>query len=86
MRVSQVRLSEEPQGHNVPGPHSCPLCQQTTLERILGDVEMAAKIKGDGEDAANGIVAYRCTLNGHIFFVRQDDIDEHFADEISCSG
>ena len=58
----------------MPSPHFCPICELDSIERILEDVQIAAKIKGAAENVVNGIVAYRCTQHGHIFFVRYSDV------------
>jgi hypothetical protein len=51
----------------------CPLCTRAELERLLERVTITAKI--DRENTAGGILAYRCTENGHIFFVRVADVE-----------
>ena len=55
-------------------PLSCPMCSRHTLERVLEDVMMSAKLPC-GEQKVGGIKAYRCTENGHVFFVRTTDVE-----------
>ena len=57
-------------------PRICPVCELETIERILDDVQIAAKIDGKGENVSHGVIAYRCTQNGHIFFLRHSDVTE----------
>jgi len=56
-------------------PNICPVCELDSIERILEDVQIAAQITGSGENVSHGIVAYRCTQNGHIFFLRRSDVN-----------
>jgi len=54
-------------------PIMCPFCTQYTLEPLLKHITLTARI--DGDSVVSGVMAYRCTENGHIFFVRKLDVD-----------
>lgn len=55
-------------------PMACPICELKTIERVFENVTLSAKINGDR--TVGGIVAYRCTIYGHIFFVRAADVEQ----------
>jgi uncharacterized Zn finger protein len=56
---------------------TCPVCGRTTVEQLLREVQISAKV--DGETPVGGLQMYRCTELGHIFFVRARDIEESAA-------
>lgn len=55
---------------------ACPICKLQTIERLLPDVQISARI--DGERVVGGVAAYRCLTNGHIFFVREANLERFF--------
>jgi hypothetical protein len=54
-------------------PILCPLCTRYSLERLFDQVRLTARI--GGESLVSGILAFRCTENSHVFFVRQMDVE-----------
>jgi len=54
-------------------PLACPICTRRTLEQVLHAVCMTFRV--DGEHSVGGLMAYRCTENGHVFFVRTSDVE-----------
>ena len=54
-------------------PILCPVCTRSTLEPILQKVILKAKIHD--EHIVGGLLAYRCTEFGHVFFVRKADME-----------
>ena len=55
------------------GPVACPVCGLTAVERIFRDFSMT--VKGPIEErTVNGLAAYICRVNGHVFFVRFCDL------------
>jgi hypothetical protein len=59
----------------MPNPNICPVCELDSIEHILEGVQIVAKVNGAGENVAHGIVVYRCTQKGHIFFLRISDVN-----------
>ena len=55
-------------------PMACPICDLKTIDRIFENVTLSAKVNGDR--TVGGIVAYRCTVYDHIFFVRASDVEQ----------
>lgn len=53
-------------------PHCCPICNDFTVETILQDYAVTAKIKGEDWNV-NALAAFKCR-NGHIFFLRRSDL------------
>ena len=49
-------------------PVFCPICTRSTLEAILQQVRIQAQI--DGDRIVGGVLAYKCTEFGQVFFVR----------------
>ena len=58
-------------------PLSCPMCNRRTIERVLDNVLISAKV--NAETSVGGMMAYHCTENGHIFFVRTKDVEEELS-------
>ena len=54
-------------------PVLCPLCMLPTLERLLANAEITAKV--DHENRDHSIVAYRCTEYNHLFFLPNNDLN-----------
>jgi hypothetical protein len=54
-------------------PVLCPICTRSSLEEIFQNVSMEAKI--DGDRVVGGLMAFRCTEFGHVFFVRRADVE-----------
>jgi hypothetical protein len=54
-------------------PFGCPICGLSTVERVFADFTMV--VKGPTEDkTVRALAAFICTVHGHIFFVRQQDL------------
>jgi hypothetical protein len=53
-------------------PVLCPICTRSTLEPIFEEVKIKEQM--DGERIVGGLLAYRCTQFGHLFFVRKADV------------
>jgi hypothetical protein len=64
--------------------HSCPICGRRSLEQVLNTVCISARV--DGERSVGGLMAYRCTENGHIFFVRTTDVEQPLTPPMSKNG
>ena len=59
-------------------PIVCPLCLRNMLENLASDVKLIV----DGElRRPEGLLSYRCTEYGHVFFVRESDVER----EVSTS-
>lgn len=54
-------------------PSCCPFCGFSTLERVLKDVAVSAKVDGE-KRPVTGMAVYRCSQNAHIFLVQHKDI------------
>jgi hypothetical protein len=54
-------------------PALCPICARSTLEPILEQINIQAQI--DGDRNVGGLLAYKCTEFGHLFFVRKADVE-----------
>ena len=53
-------------------PMACPLCLRTTVELLSSNVKIT--VANEAREA-NGLLSCRCTEYGHVFFVRQSDLD-----------
>jgi hypothetical protein len=54
-------------------PVLCPICTRSTLESIFQEVKI--KVEIDGVRKVGGLLAFRCSEFGHIFFVRTADVE-----------
>ncbi len=55
-------------------PVLCPVCGHAPVERINGDFTLTDRSTPEPSIlSAEVIVAYRCRLRGHLFFVRLQD-------------
>ena len=54
-------------------PILCPICTRSSLEPILENVTIKAQL-GD-ERVVGGLLGYRCTEFGHLFFIRKVDVE-----------
>lgn len=54
-------------------PALCPICTRSSLEPILEQIKIQAKIDGDRNVGA--LLAYKCIEFGHLFFVREADLE-----------
>ena len=52
------------------GPVRCPLCGRTEIEPVLDKIIVTARYD-DFERPIGALVVLRCTVEGHIFFVRR---------------
>jgi hypothetical protein len=55
------------------GPVKCPLCGRSEIEPVLDKVTVTATYD-DFASPIGALVVLRCTVEGHIFFVRKADI------------
>ena len=55
-------------------PILCPICTRSSLEPILQEVTIKAHVDGDNR-VVGGVLAYRCTEFGHVFFIRRADVE-----------
>jgi hypothetical protein len=54
-------------------PILCPICTRSSLEPILEKVTITAQL---GEErVVGGLLGYRCTEFGHVFFIRKADVE-----------
>ncbi len=60
-------------------PILCPVCGHAPIEAVDGEATVilrspnSAKAKNE-EEEQDDVLAYRCKLRGHVFFVRPDDL------------
>jgi hypothetical protein len=55
-------------------PQTCPICDhRVPVEQVLPDIPVTAKVDGSVEVA--GLRTYHCLAEGHIFFVRETDLE-----------
>ena len=52
----------------------CPICHDDSVEELLSDFNFTAASNSDIL-SVSGITAYRCDVAGHIFFVRETDVE-----------
>ena len=55
-------------------PILCPICTRSKLEPILQEVTIKAQLGAD-DRTVGGLLAYRCTEFGHVFFIRKADVE-----------
>ena len=56
-------------------PQTCPICDHgVPVERVLPDIPVTAKV-AEGPIEVGGLRTYHCMAEGHIFFVRESDLD-----------
>jgi hypothetical protein len=63
-------------------PLTCPVCGKSTIEPVLASVRIVAmyeQFQGD----IGGLKVYRCTEEGHIFFVRSSDLEGNGAETLA---
>jgi hypothetical protein len=65
-------------------PIVCPFCTQYALEPLFTHITLTARI--DGESVVSGVMAYRCTENSHVFFVRKLDVDAEDPELLAPTG
>jgi len=57
-------------------PWTCPICDHgVPVERVLPDIPVTATI-AEGTIKVAGLRTYHCRVEGHIFFVRESDLDK----------
>ena len=57
-------------------PQTCQICDhETPVERVLQDIRVTAKVENNLTDVA-GLRTYHCRTEGHIFFVRESDLEK----------
>ena len=56
----------------------CPICGQGPLRALPLEYRVTAT-KGEYNQHVGGLLAYQCTQEGHIFFVRAKDVEESVA-------
>jgi len=57
-------------------PQTCPICNHgAPVERVLPDIPVTAKV-AEGTIEVAGLRTYHCMSEGHIFFVRESDLDK----------
>lgn len=54
-------------------PIVCPLCMRSGLKKIFQDHSITLNI--DHETTVGGMIAYSCGEFGHVFLVRQFDVE-----------
>ena len=54
-------------------PVLCPICTRSSLEPIFQEVKI--KVEMDSQRIVGGLLAYRCTEFGHLFFVPTADVE-----------
>ncbi|HET9180664.1 MAG TPA: hypothetical protein VFP59_00915 [Candidatus Angelobacter sp.] len=55
------------------GSVRCPLCGRSEVEPVLDKVTVTASYD-DFESPIGALIVLRCTVEGHIFFVRKADM------------
>ena len=55
-------------------PILCPICTRSTLEPILQEFIIKAVVAAE-DRVVGGLLAYRCSEFGHVFFVRRTDVE-----------
>lgn len=60
------------------GPVKCPLCGRSEIEPVLDKVTVTA-MYDDFTSPIGALVVLRCTVEGHIFFVRRADVQREAA-------
>ena len=53
-------------------PHCCPVCNDVSVQTVLQDYAVTATVKGE-DWQVNALAAFQCR-NGHVFFLRRDDL------------
>jgi hypothetical protein len=57
-------------------PRTCPICDHgLPVERVLRDIPVTAKVDDNIVEVA-GLRTYHCSTEGHIFFVRESDLEK----------
>ena len=54
-------------------PILCPICTRSSLEPILQEVTIKAQL--EDERVVGGLLGYRCTEFGHVFFICKADVE-----------
>lgn len=54
-------------------PHCCPICNDFSVETVLQDYAVTARVKEEDWAAVNALDAFKCS-KGHIFFLRRTDL------------
>ena len=55
---------------------TCPICNhEAPVQRVLRDIPVTAKVDDNLIEVA-GLRTYYCRAEGHIFFVRESDLDK----------
>jgi hypothetical protein len=54
-------------------PKCCPICSNERIEAVFPDLMVTGKAES-GNRVFQGLTAYMCLINGHIFFVRVSDL------------
>lgn len=55
------------------GPVRCPLCGRLEIEPVLDKITVTASYD-DFQSPIGALMVLRCTVEGHIFFVRKADM------------
>ena len=57
-------------------PQTCPICDHgMPVERVLRDIRVTATVDDNIMEVA-GLRTYHCKTEGHIFFVRESDLEK----------
>jgi len=57
-------------------PQTCPICDHgVPVERVLPDIRVSAEV-AEATIEVKGLRTYHCRAGGHIFFVREIDLDK----------
>ncbi len=55
-------------------PLVCPICTRWELRPVFQEITIQLQVGGEEKSVA-GVLGYQCMQYGHIFFVRQADIE-----------
>ena len=66
-------------------PYSCPICNRLTIRPLFEEVRLTAELDHDLRNVG-GLAAFMCADNGHIFFVRKQDLDASTSSERAATG
>jgi hypothetical protein len=63
-------------------PVKCPVCGNTAIEPVLQKITVKAYSE-EFQGVVGGLRTYRCMGEGHIFFVRQADLEDESAQSVA---
>lgn len=68
--------TRDKEGGQMREPQTCPICDHgVPVERVLPGIPVIAKVD-DGRTEVAGLRTYHCKTEGHIFFVRESDLEK----------